>query len=408
MLKKPSSVILAVVLIGSILLTILAYRLVVMTSPSQAATGISTPKTTVTATPKATVPVGPAPTLPSVQNPAKILGIDAKPDTSYPGISWVRIGYPSCGWGNLYGNVLKTTLETYHRQGIRVLLTLCQEANLSRLFNSESLFDAAHGEPDAVQCGNEEMKNDPTVAFLHVSPENFARFYDLCVYEVHAVRPDIPVLLGSLDPHVGGVDQQPLVDQVHYLDQMQQAMNTKVHPGGHWDWHTQTLGLIDSWHNGWNNGSPDDSINSLSHLFNFWAQQFHVNLTSGALGKHLWVVEGTGCFKDCGIDINDPAQVAVSHTLTLIIDVQTALKYGIPFFYFSGKDFDSAGYHWPIGVLDVNGRSKPIRQDLAMGTRNLVLSCANGKVSIADQEQLLARLYSGCALPGNYANTISS
>jgi hypothetical protein len=221
---------------------------------------------------------------------------------------------------------------------------------------------------------------------------------------MHAVRSDIPVLLGSLDPHVGGVDYQPLVDQANYLDQMQAAMNSTVHPGGHWDWHTQTLGLIDSWHNGY----PDASVNSLYGLFSFWAQQFQVDLNSGQLGKHLWVVEGTGCFKGCGVDPNSSYQVAVSHTLTLVTDVQTAMKYAVPFFYFSGKDFFDQGINWPIGVLDAGGHSKPIRQDLSMGARVLNLSCPSGNVSVADQEQLLAKLYSRCALPGNYASIIAS
>ncbi len=406
-LKKPSSILLVIVLIGSILLTALAYKLVLLTKP-QGYTQTANPGITVTVPARPTIVSGPPPPLPPVESPAKVLGIDGKPNEYYPGISWIRTGYPNCGWGNLRGSVLKNTIETYHRQGIRVLLTICQNTDITHLFDSAPFFDAAQGQPDAVQCGNEEMKNDPSVAFLHISPENFARFYDLCQYEVHAIRPDIPVLLGSLDPHVGGVDSQPFVDQVQYLNQMQKAMNTVVHPGGHWDWHTQTLGLIDSWHNGWNNGGPDASVNSLAHIFTFWAQQFNVDLNSGALGKHLWVVEGTGCFKGCGVDANNATQVAVSHTLTLITDVQTAMKYKIPFFYFSGADFNSVGYLWPIGVLDIHERPKPLRQDLQMGARSLTLSCTNGKVTVVDQETLLAKLYSGCTLPNNYATIIGS
>lgn len=403
-LKKPSSIVLVIVLISTILLTTLAYRLVLLAKPQT-----SGPGAIATVVPTATDSVGGAlPTLPSIQSPSKVLGIDAKPTTYHAGISWVRIGYPNCGWGNLRGTLLKNTIQAFHRQGTRVLLTFCQDGNTTRLFDSAPLFDAAQGLPDAVQCGNEEMKIDRSVAFLHVSPGNFARFYDLCKYEMHAIRPDIPVLLGSLDPHVGGVDTQPLADQVNYLNQMQQAMNTSVHPGGHWNWRNETLGLIDSWHNGWSNGGPDASVNSLAHLFDFWAQQFHVDLNSGALGKHLWVVEGTGCFKDCGIDIHNAAQIAISHTLTLIIDVQTAMKSSVPFFYFSGADFISVGYLWPIGVLDLHGKPKPLRQDLKMGARSLTLSCASGKINVIDQEALLAKLYSGCTLPDNYESVIAS
>jgi len=393
LLKKPSTILLIVVLIGSVILSALSYRLVVA-SGGNAQQGTTTPVTSGTPATVATPPL--------ILNSSKILGIDAKPDQSYPGIPWVRLGYPTCGWGNLTGEVLKTTIQHYHQQGIRVLLTMCQNNNLTHLFDTATLFDAAQGRPDAVQCGNEEMKRDASVSFLYVSPENFARYYDLCQYEIHAMQPGIPVLLGSLDPHVGGVDTQSLLDQVSYLNQMQQAMNTIVHPGSHWDWRTQTLGLIDSWHNGY----PDSSVNSLQHLFAFWAQ--HFNVSTNALGKHLWVVEGTGCFKGCGIDSGNNAQVAISHILTLITDVQTAMSNNIPFFYFSGEDFDSSGYYWPIGVLDINGKAKPLRQDLRMGAKSLTLSCSNGKVTVVDQEQLLARMYSGCSLPGNYVNTLSS
>ncbi|QBD81266.1 hypothetical protein EPA93_36935 [Ktedonosporobacter rubrisoli] len=360
------------------------------------------PSPTLPPTPTPSPTPTPVPTLPAVKNPGQILGIQGDPQTAFPGIPWVRLGYPSCGWGDLKGDVLKKTVEDYHKQNVRVLLTVCQGKNDASLYDTAPLQDAAQGEADAVQCGNEEMKSDAAVAFLYIPPENFAKFYDLCEHAVHAVRADIPVLLGSLDPHVGGVDYQPLLNQVYYLNQMQYAMNTSVHPGGKWDWHSQTLGLIDSWHNGY----PDASVNSLLGLFNFWAQQFGVDLNSGALGKHLWVVEGTGCFKGCGIDPYNNYQVAVSHILALITDVQTAMRYSIPFFYFSGKDFMDQGIYWPIGVLDANGHPKPIRQDLGMGARSLAMSCSSGTVKVTSQEDLLARMYAGCSLPGQYIGSL--
>jgi hypothetical protein len=399
-LKKPASIIFAVVLVGAIVLAFLAYRIVVQTpaqvqpTPTAGAASNSSP----TATPT------PQPIVLPVESPSKVLGIEGDPQTNYAGIPWVRLGYPTCGWGDLYGDVLKNTIQTYHQEGVRVLLTVCQGHNDASLYNTQPLNDAAQGGADAVQCGNEQMKVDPSLAFLYIPPENFARFYDLCAQAVHAVRADTPVILGSLDPHVLPYDQQLLMNQVNYLNQMQSAMNTAVHPGGHWDWHTQTLGLIDSWHNGY----PNDSVNNLSALFSFWAQQFHVDLNSGQLGKYLWVVEGTGCFKGCGIDANNNKQVAVSHVLSLIIDVKTAMKYSVPFFYFSGKDFDDQGYHWPIGVLDPAGHAKPLRQDLSMGAVKLTMTCPSGNVTIEDQEQLLARLYSHCTLPANYIATLSS
>ncbi|WP_269822442.1 hypothetical protein [Dictyobacter vulcani] len=43
-----------------------------------------------------------------------------------------------------------------------------------------------------------------------------------------------------------------------------------------------------------------------------------------------------------------------------------------------------------------------------MGGRTLTLTCGNKAVNVADQLQLLSRLYSGCALPADYVNTLSS
>lgn len=344
------------------------------------------------------------PTLPVVQNPGLIRGIQVDAGEAYTGIPWVRLGYPSCGWGNLTGSALKTAIDNYHIKGVRVLLTVCQGPNDARLYNTAPLKDAAQGGPDAVQCGNEEMKDDPSVAFLYIPPANFARFFDLCASAMHAVRPDIPIVLGSLDPHVAGADYQLMLGQVSYLDQMQAAMNSSVHPGGNWSWRSQALGVIDSWHNGY----PDASVNNLYGIFLFWAQQFGVDINSGALGKHLWVVEGTGCFKGCGVDSSSAYAVAVSHILALITDVQTAGRYGIPFFFFTNKDFISAGYYWPIGVLDSNGHAKPLRQDLAMGARTLLMSCSSGGVEVANQEDLLARMYTGCSLPSNYVSILAS
>jgi hypothetical protein len=343
-----------------------------------------------------------------VKNPGDVRGIEGNPGTNYAGISWVRLGYPTCGWGDLTGANLRKTIDGYHMQGIRVLLTVCQGPNDARLYDPKRLADAAQGKADAVQCGNEQMKYDPSVAFLYIPPDRFAQFYDKCEKAMHAVRSEIPVLLGSLDPHVGGVDIQPLYNQAAYLNQMQSAMNSTVHPGGNWNWHTQTLGLIDSWHNGWSGGVYDPSVNSLAGLFSFWAQQFGVDLNSGQLGKHLWVVEGTGCFKGCGVDPNSSYQVATSHIITLITDVQTATRDGVPLFYFSGKDFIDQGIYWPIGVLDANGNPKPLRQDLGMGSRTLAMSCGSRTVNVVNQLDLLARMNQGCALPGNYVGILMS
>lgn len=343
--------------------------------------------------------------LPVVRQYGLIRGVQSESDSDYPGIPWVRLGYPTCGWGNLSGATLKNTIDAYHSQGIRVLLTVCQGINDSHLFDTAPLNDAALGGPDAVQCGNEEMKiNDPSVSFLYIPPDRFARFYALCEAAMHAVRSDIPVLLGSLDPHVGNVDYGPMGQQVQYLNQMQAAMNTTVHPGGAWNWHNATLGLIDTWHNDF----PDSSYNNLYWLFRYWANQFHVNLGSGALGRHIWVVEGTACFVGCGIDANSPYQVAVAHILDLISNVLTADQYNIPYFHFSGKDFYSVGHVWPIGVRDINGNDKPLRQDLPMGARTLTLNCSSTSVVVETQEDLLSKLYAHCSLPPNYVSILEA
>src|SRR6266487_5098260 len=329
-----------------------------------------------------------------------ILGIQGNGQTPYPDISWQRLAYTTCGNSTLSGQVLQDTIRNYHRQGISVLLTVCQP-DLSVILDPAYLNDAAQGRADAVQCGNEQMKNDPPYT-RYVPPDLYAQFFDLCESSMHAVRPEVPVLLGSLDPHIVGPDNQLLAQQVSYLDTVQAAMNTVVHPGGNWSWRSQLIGLIDSWHNGY----PHSSDNNLYQLFLYWAQQFQVNLNSGQLAQHLWVVEGTACFIGCGL--SGTSQVAVSHIITLITDVLTTQQYGVPFFYFNGMDFALNGVLFPIGVLDVNGNSKPLRQDLPMGVRTLNMSCSYGTVNVAQQEQLLALLFSGCQLPGNYVGILES
>lgn len=399
---------------SSLLYLLLLGLLTACAAPNTTSVATTGPKKTPTsspaASPTATIPtiippramphVLPTPT-PITLGPAPVLGIQGDPRVSFSGIPWVRLSYPSCGAGNLRGDVLKQTIQKYHEQGVHVMLTICQWSSGSALFNPAPLKDAAQGWADAVQCGNEQMKYNPP-ATMYIAPAAFARFYDACKNAMHAVRPGIPIILGSLDPHVGGIDYAPLYDQIGYLNAMQYAMNTSVHPGGHWSWRSEIVGLIDSWHNGY----PNQGVNSLYYLFLFWAQQFGVS--PGSLGHHLWVIEATGCFMGCGIDPYSGYQVAVSHILTLIIDVQTAMNYHVPIFYFSGEDFYASGVYWPIGILSATLHPKPLRQDLWMGARSLTMSCHSGQATIVNQEQLLAKLYAGCALPGNYLGILES
>ena len=400
-IKASSIIIFAVVLITSFALAAFSYRMISIengqtraVANSTALPPLSTPIITDTRTGNASYP--------PVVSPAATLGIVADTQLPFAGIPWVRLGYGTCFGNVMKGNLLKTTIAQFHSQGVRVMLSLCQWASDNRLFDASILNDAAQGGADAVQCGNEQMKSGP--ANRYVPPAIFARFFYLCQQAMHTVRPGIPIILGALDPQVGGVDYYPLLQQVSYLNAMQDAMNTSVHPGGNWKWRSQILGLIDSWHNGY----PNQSTNSLYYLYLFWAQQFGVNLNSGDLGKHLWVIEGTGCIYGCGINSSSPYVVAVSHILTLITDVQTTLRYQVPFFYFSARDFYGSGVFWPMGVRDSNDKPKPLRQDLAMGARTLTLSCTSGSVTVSMQEELLARLYNCCTLPDNYIGILTS
>lgn len=402
--KGKLLIIAPIVLVCSTLIASFAYHVATTANvkPSPTPTSIArTPLSTPTLAITPTIPPTPTPTpIPS----SSILGVESNLLTKYTDIPWVRYGYPTCGVNTLSGDGLKTWILIRHSEGVHILITTCQVNNAS-LFDPKPIQAVVESGADAVQCGNEQMKYDPGIT-SYVPPAQFARYFDLCERTVHALRPDIPVLLGSLDPKVGGIDFQGLANQVNYLNAMQYAMNNYVHPGGNWSWRSQTLGLIDSWHNGY----PSLYTNSLYQLFLFWAQQFNVDLQSGALGKHIWVVEGTSCYIGCGINPSSPYQVAVSHILTLITDVQTTMRYQVPFFYFSGRDFffTVGGGTAPFGVDNLDGRTKPLRQDLPMGARSLVMSCGNSHVTVIDQETLLAKLYAGCQLPGNYVSILTS
>jgi hypothetical protein len=368
--------------------------------PSPVATHTLQPTPTPIPTHEPTATPDPAPTYPPVVSPASTLGIVADTQHPFTGIPWVRLGYKTC-FGNTQGQGLKDTIAMFHSRGVRVMLSLCQWATDTRLYNTNIMNDAAAGGADAVQCGNEQMKAGRYNSY--VPPAIFARFFYMCQRAVHLVRPEVPVIIGANDPQVGGTDYGPLYAQVNYLNSMQYYMNTSVLNHGNWSWRSQAVGLIDSWHNGY----PGSGVNSLYYLFLFWAQQFGVDANSGALGKHLWVIEGTGCIFGCGI-ATDTHSIAVSHILTLITDVQTSMHYKVPFFYFSARDFYSQGSYWPMGVRDGNDHPKPLRQDLWMGARTLTLSCSSGSANVSSQEQLLAKMYSGCSLPGNYAGILES
>src|SRR5947209_15049338 len=50
----------------------------------------------------------------------------------------------------------------------------------------------------------------------------------------------------------------------------------------------------------------------------------------------------------------------------------------------------------------------PLRQDLPMGARVLGLMCSFRTLEVTQQERLLALLYAGCQLPGNYVVLLES
>ncbi|HEV2581017.1 MAG TPA: hypothetical protein VGT44_09205 [Ktedonobacteraceae bacterium] len=329
-------------------------------------------------------------------NPATVMGVQVNGPSSLPGISWVRLGYATCGAGDPSGAALQGIIDGYHRHGVHVLLTVCQPKP-AHLLDTGYLNDAAQANPDAVQCGNEEMKGG--AYNIYISPQLFAAFYDLCQKAVHAVNPSAVIVLGSLDPHVARYDTQLLLGEVNYLNAMQEAMNARVYKHGHWTWRSQIVGLINSWHDGY----PSLYINNLRDLYTFWAWAFHVDMNQ--LGNHLWVVEDTGCFKGCGVPDNQ-RQIAIAHILALIVDVRVTMEYRVPFFFFSARDFFASGAYWPIGILNNKGQPKPLRQDLPMGSRSLLMSCGKLKTRVITQEQLLATMYYGCQLPENSYNTL--
>ena len=389
------------VLLASVVLASCGSQNTATTPKKRSPVATHTLKPTPTPTLDPTPTPDPAPTYPPVVSPAATLGIVADTQHPFAGIPWVRLGYGTCFGNVMKGNLLKTTIAQFHSQGVRVMLSLCQWATDTRLYNTNIMNDAAAGGADAVQCGNEQMKAGRYNSY--VPPAIFARFFYLCQRAVHLVRPEVPAIIGAMDPQVGGTDYGPLYGQVGYLNSMQYYMNTSVLNHGNWSWRSQAVGLIDSWHNGY----PSPAVNSLYYLFLFWAQQFGVDPNSGALGKHLWVIEGTGCIFGCGI-ATDAYSIAVSHIMTLITDVQTSMQYKVPFFYFSGRDFFSQGTYWPMGLRDGNDHPKPLRQDLWMGARTLTMSCSSGSVTVSSQEQLLEKMYSGCSLPGNYMGILES
>src|SRR5260370_28379897 len=192
-LQKRFLVILSVFLVTGIVLALVSYQVFPVGS-IQATKANEIHRVTAAVTPSATPPPV------TVLNPSSVLGIESGPLSQYPGISWTRISYKTCG-GHNDGTRLKNTIQLYHSQGGHVLILLCQHPG-QHLLNMLWFNDVAQAGADAVACGNEEMKHNTYPTYL--SPLDFSRFFHLCERAVHAAPPGIPLLLGSLDPHVGG------------------------------------------------------------------------------------------------------------------------------------------------------------------------------------------------------------
>jgi hypothetical protein len=66
-------------------------------------------------------------------------------------------------------------------------------------------------------------------------------------------------VLGSLDPHVARYDIQLLQGEVRYFDEMQFYMNSRA-KWGHWNWRSQIVGIINSWHDGYPSYEPRKTL----------------------------------------------------------------------------------------------------------------------------------------------------
>ncbi|HYT34241.1 MAG TPA: hypothetical protein VEL69_04350, partial [Ktedonobacteraceae bacterium] len=130
----------------------------VLTPPTPTHAPAPTPTFTPTPTLVPTPTPDPTPVYPPAVAPSAVLGIVADAISPFKGIPWVRVSYRTCGSTGPRGQGLKDTIAMFHRLGVRVMLTICQWANNARLYDTTILNDAAQGAPDAVQCGNEQMK----------------------------------------------------------------------------------------------------------------------------------------------------------------------------------------------------------------------------------------------------------
>ena len=248
-MQRRTMLLLTVVLLASVVLASCGSQNTATTTKKRPAVAHHTLKPTPTPTQDPKPTPDPTPTYPPVVSPGATLGIVADTQHPFAGIPWVRLGYGTC-----FGNVMKGNL---------LMLSLCQWATDKRLYNTNILNDAAQGGADAVQCGNEQMKAGRYNSY--VPPAIFARIFYLCQRAIHLVRPEVPAIIGAMDPQVGGADYGPLYGQVGYLNSMQYYMNTSVLNNGNWNWRSQAVGLIDSWHNGY----PSPGVNSLYYLFLF-------------------------------------------------------------------------------------------------------------------------------------------
>src|SRR5260370_22570088 len=128
------------VLVASLLVATFAYRIAATRISQASPIATSTPVTqavspTQIPTPSPGVTLSPTPTVSPTANPAKILGTDGIPPKFVPGLSWVRIDYPTCG-GGPPGGTFKKKQKSPPDPGVHVPRITCPYPHLPRLRNT--------------------------------------------------------------------------------------------------------------------------------------------------------------------------------------------------------------------------------------------------------------------------------
>ncbi len=129
--QKKFLIALTTVIIASILLAVLAYQLTLVTltqtradQAHRGSQGLQATSTAVAASSST-----PSSLSTSALNPGSVLGIDSGPPSLYPGISWTRVNYTTCGAPQMAGSALKSTIQLDHLQG-SMLCSCCASSRV--------------------------------------------------------------------------------------------------------------------------------------------------------------------------------------------------------------------------------------------------------------------------------------